>query len=300
MLAERYSGNLLEHIRAFTELATRVDRGNNGAYFDAARALGLDVSVLRRRMQTLAAWIGRPLFDGRGTSMRVTFEGAALMATAKRIDEEIDALRHVERPPLLRLGCTGTITTELMPGVLASMQRAHPRLVVQIIRAGADLALRSIADKTLDFAVVRASTAPSGVTSRLLARDRLWVAVPKGHELARGSLAPARLAKFPMVTYRPTSATRIRVMETLAPLGGSASIEVDGKEAALRFVEAKSGIAFVSLLGDHTVTRRGVLLREVTRHFRRASFLLVHSPRTLGIWESDFVRLMVARMHGRA
>ena len=52
-------------------------------------------------------------------------------------------------------------------------------------------------------------------------------------------------------------------------------IEVDGKSAALAYVAAGLGIAFVSAVASERPERKGVVLRDVTAHFEPIAFWLV-------------------------
>src|SRR5436190_207163 len=73
--ARTYPGDLLDHLRAYCALCACVERGERGAFTRAAGELALDVSVLRRRIQTLALFLGAPLVEGRGTHLRLTQAG---------------------------------------------------------------------------------------------------------------------------------------------------------------------------------------------------------------------------------
>lgn len=66
--AAAYPGELLDHLCAFAQLCESVERAERAAFARTAKALALDVSVLRRRMQTLATFIGASLVGGRGNA----------------------------------------------------------------------------------------------------------------------------------------------------------------------------------------------------------------------------------------
>src|SRR5256885_4309386 len=87
-----YGGDLLEHLRSFVALATAAERGERGVFGRAARELAVDASVLRRRMQTLSMWVGAPLLEGRGTTMRLTRAGVRTRAHAIRA---LDAVAEI-------------------------------------------------------------------------------------------------------------------------------------------------------------------------------------------------------------
>jgi DNA-binding transcriptional LysR family regulator len=66
-----------------------------------------------------------------------------------------------------------------------------------------------------------------------------------------------------------------RVLAVLGPYGAIPWIEVDGKAAALAYVAANLGIAFISAVASHRPERPGVALRDVTASFAPVSFWLI-------------------------
>jgi DNA-binding transcriptional LysR family regulator len=274
--AAPYPGDLLEHLRGFVALCTRLDMPGPGAFERAARALHLDPSVLRRRMQALQGWVGHPLFLGRGARLGLSPAGARLRGRALAILGLVADLARDDAPPRLAVGCTGTILTELLPDVILQLERAHPGLRVAVRRVGSAPCLRLVEEGELDVGVVRAARAPRGFVATRLCPDRLWVAAPSGHPLLRaGRLDARRLAEEPLIVYGESSQTRGRVLSVLEPLGARVRVEVDGKSSAVEYVRRGLGVAFLSLLPRHTPPTRGVGLREVTSLFPRTSFWIV-------------------------
>ena len=72
-----YPGDLLLHLDSFVVLLRHARSGKASAYERAAQELGIDRSVLRRRLQTLKAWAGTELLHGRGQRMQPTRPGPA-------------------------------------------------------------------------------------------------------------------------------------------------------------------------------------------------------------------------------
>jgi len=131
----------------------------------------------------------------------------------------------------------------------------------------------------VDFAIVRGADRPAGVAATRLGADRLWLAVPEGSALASAKrLTMASLAREPLVGYGPSSSTMWPVMAVLGPLGATPWLEADGKAAALAYVAAGLGIAFVSALADQRPERRSVALRDVTASFGPVSFWVIWRP----------------------
>lgn len=272
-----YPGDLLDHLRAFALLCTSVERGER-AFARTAAELALDVSVLRRRMQTLARFIGAPLVQGRGNRLQLTPAGGRARVHALRTLEAAAELALVGEDDVgpLRIACTGTVLAELLPPALRALRDAFPRLLFRVRRAGAVASRALIAHGEVDFAIIRAVEQPAGLTAVRLAADRLWLAVPASSPLAKvRHLAMPSLAREPLIGYSRDSSTMKRVMAVLGPHGGTAWIEVDGKAAALAYVTARLGIAFVSAVASQKPARAGVALRDVTASFGTVSFWLI-------------------------
>ena len=273
----RYSGDLVEHLRSFRVLAQRIEHDPRGAYEAAAASIPVDQSVLRRRMQTLEEHLGAPLLEGRAAALRLSAVGRAVAEESERVFAAIGRLHERAgcAPSHLTFACTGTITTELLPEVFRELQRAFPDLSLRVRRAGADAARRLLDSGAADLAVVRADSAPDGVEAEDLCRDRLWLALPAKHPLAKRRRIDAEtMASLDVVGYRARSSTRRRVMSVLEPLGAEVRFEVDGRAAALRFVSLGLGAAFLSLLPGHRVRAKGVVVRDVSRHFPGSHFWL--------------------------
>jgi DNA-binding transcriptional LysR family regulator len=276
--ARTYPGDLLDHLRAYSALCECVERGERGAFTRAAGELALDVSVLRRRMQTLAHFVGAPLVDGRGPHLRLTPAGTRARTHALRTLEAAAelALIGADDGGPLRVACTGTILAEILPPALRAVRDVYPRLGFRVRRAGSEASRALVANDQVDFAVVRAEERPTGVAATRLAADRLWLATPRGSALAKATrLTMAAVAREPLVGYSTQSSTMRRIMAVLGPHGAAPWIEVDGKTAALSYVAAGLGIAFVSVVASQRPARAGVVLRDVTASFGPVAFWLI-------------------------
>ena len=273
-----YPGDLLDHLRAFAALGACLESGERHAFARAAADLAIDVSVLRRRMQSLASFVGAPLLEGRAAELRLTRAGVRARRQALRALEAAAELSRAAEEDVgpLRVACTGTIFAEVLPRVLRELHAAYPKLLYRVRRAGAEASRALVARGDADFAIVRAADRPAGVSTARLGADRLWLAVPESSPLATARrLTMASLAREPLVGYGPASSTMRRIMAVLGPLGATPWLEVDGKAAALAYVAAGLGIAFVSALADQRPERPLVAFRDVTPSFGPVSFWLI-------------------------
>lgn len=292
-----YPGDLLDHLRSFAVLATRIEGADGAAFHRAASELAVDVSVLRRRLATLTAHVGASLVEGRGSTLRLTKAGLRVRASAARALEATEDLGTSGRDDAgpLRVACTGTILAEVLPPVLRAMRDEHPRLGFRVRRAGGEASRALLAKGDIDFAVIRSTARPEGLESRRVGSDRLFLVAPAKSALAKAPrLTPAKVARESLVGYSAASSTMRRVLAVLGPLGASPWIEVDGKAPALSYVAAGLGVAFVSALEPQRPERAGVVARDVTSWFAPVSFWLVwHSARaSLPPWGARFVDLV--------
>ncbi|MBX3230265.1 MAG: hypothetical protein KIT84_03975 [Labilithrix sp.] len=294
-----YPGDLLLHLESFTTLLVEVRRGRPGAFEASARVLGVDRSVLRRRIRTLDDWIGAPLLEGRGAALRPSAAGQRLAERAERLVAGAKELRAdvVAARERVVVGCTGTITTELLPRVLVDLERRTRPVQLVVRRAGGALCESLVRGREVDLGVVRADEPPQGLAHRHVADDRLWFVVPKTHALAKASrVTLAQMASTPLVLYGESSRTRRRVMDRLAPHDAAIRVEVEGRAAALEYVRAGIGATFLSLLPGHRVDARGVRAFDVTSHFGRSRFWVIGRKER---WSEPTLRAVVERLSAR-
>ena len=291
-----YPGDLLLHLESFTALLAEVKRGKSGAFDQCARKLGVDRSVLRRRMRTLDAWIGTPLLAGRGAALMPSPAGQRLAERAERLLAGVRELRADLTRERVTIGCTGTITTELLPRVLVSLEKRAKPVQLVVKRAGGALCESLLASGDIDLGVVRADEAPKNFAHRRLTDDRLWFVLPATHELAKAKAAKlthAQMASVPLVLYGESSRTRARVMERLAPHGAQIRIEVEGRAAALEYVRAGIGATFLSLLPGHSADLRKTHALDVTTQFPRSRFYAIARHDR---WDDPLIRDVVAEL----
>ena len=283
----RFPGDLVEHARAFGVLSAEIEVPGAGAFERAARKLRLDPSVLRRRLQSLADFAGGELVQGRGRELRLSPLGARVRGVCAEMVDLAGAVRtHVAPPERVVIGCTEAVSSDLLPAALAALRREHPHVTVAVRRLGTEECVARLVAGEIDLGVARGAPFerrwPRELDATLLGRDRLWIASPRKHAIARARTVRLRdLAAHPLVLYSAASATRRRVMSALAPLGAHVALEVDGRAAALAYARRGFGVGFLSLLPRSVPRAPGVRMRDVSRLFPPSAFWLL-VPRTPG------------------
>ena len=291
-----YPGDLLLHVESFAALVAHLRRGRQGAFERTADELGVDRSVLRRRIQTLGEWVGAPILEGRGTEARPTPQGARLAEHATRLVEAAGRLRVevTQANDRVVIACTGTITSELLPRIVLDLEKRPSPIQLVVRRAGGAACETLVRSGEADLGVVRADEPPRGLVTRTLSSDRLWFVMPAHHPRPSNKRPTlAEMARVPLVLYGESSRTRARVMDRLRPHGASIRIEVEGRSAALAYVRAGVGATFLSLLPGHAIDRKRVRAYDVTALFDRSAFYVIATKQR---WSSASIAAVVTEL----
>ncbi len=167
----------------------------------AAERLHMAQSPLSQAIRQLEAQLGATLFDRTTRRVELTPAGEALLRDAERILGSIEAaqtrvrLVGAGRTGLLRVGATGLAAYRQLPQLARIATRELPGLELRfepdLLTPAQEQALQ---EDRIDLAVLRPPLRRAGLASRLVARERLVVAVPQSHRLAGDE--PVRLAEL--------------------------------------------------------------------------------------------------------
>jgi DNA-binding transcriptional LysR family regulator len=128
-----------------------------GSLSGAARALGVAQPTVRRQIEQLEEALGVVLFTRSQTGLVATETAAASLPYAESMAGVADALvRSVSAPVdsehgTVRVTCSEVVGVEVLPAILADLQREHPKLQIELslsntnedlLRREADVAVR--------------------------------------------------------------------------------------------------------------------------------------------------------------
>jgi DNA-binding transcriptional LysR family regulator len=168
-----------------------------GNFTRAARESNVSQPSLSRAIMQLEKEFGGALFYREPDNIRLTELGRIvepfMVATLDNANSARSAARRFSggKKCLLRLGVMRTISPDLFEPLLASMRANHADVSISILDGGADDLRRRLLEGRLDAAIY---ASPSDVyVEKLheiaLYRERMFVVVPRGHELAaRGEI----------------------------------------------------------------------------------------------------------------
>jgi DNA-binding transcriptional LysR family regulator len=185
----------LRQLRYFVTVAQTCHFGQ------AAEQLHMAQSPLSQAIRQLESHVGATLFNRTTRRVELTPAGDAFLRDAQRILESVDAaqtrvqLIGTGSTGLLRVGSTGLAAYRQLPQLARIAARETPGLVLRfhpdLLTPAQELALE---EDRIDLAVLRPPLRRTGLSSRLIARERFVLAVPHSHRLAGDE--PVELAEL--------------------------------------------------------------------------------------------------------
>jgi DNA-binding transcriptional LysR family regulator len=158
----------------------------------AAERLHMAQSPLSQAIRQLESQVGATLFTRTTRRVELTPAGEALLRDALRILESVESAQERVRlvsdghSGLLRVGATGLAAFRQLPRLARIAARAVPGLV---LRFQPDLLTpmqeRALSEDRIDLGVLRPPLRDTDLTSRLITRERLVLAVGEDHRLGR-------------------------------------------------------------------------------------------------------------------
>ena len=220
----------LRHLQALVAIS------DHGTFSAAADHLGTVQSNVSSHVARLERELSAPLIDR--SNGHFTQEGEAVLARARRILSELDALVSDvaackdEVTGTVRVGMIGTTARWLAPQLMELAADRHPNLALMIAE-GITTGLESqLADGQLDLAVLNFPVHGKDLLSKLLFEEDLVLVVPNDHPLAAldRQLVLEDLAELKLILPLPGTALRDELDAAMKPSGIelSASAQIDG------------------------------------------------------------------------
>lgn len=247
----------LEHLLAIAD---------TGSFSRAAGRLFITQSALSRSIQGLESELGGPVLDRLGKRNTLTPLGLEVVARARPILRDLEALRDSAR--LLQQGDLGRISVGLgsVPAalltvpLLTTVARDYPSLRVSVTHGPTELLVMQLRNRQCDALVVdlrRVVPAPD-LQIEALAEQRGGFIVRAGHPLADAArVTLAQVLAYP-VASTPLSDEVIRLMVDQFGLQAHPSemvrLECDDVSSLLAAVEQSDAV----FLGVHAAARAGL------------------------------------------
>jgi DNA-binding transcriptional LysR family regulator len=184
--------------------------GRRGTIRAAAEAMSITPSAVSQQLRILEAEAGVALLERQGRRVRLTEAGEMLarhadtISTAMAAAEAELAAARVEIGGTLRIAAFPTAARAILPGVIAELGRAYPRLRVTLRDLETEESLAALRLDEVDLAVVDeydevTRIREPGIELIDIMDDPLFVAVPPGRAPGRTPVSLADFADDPWI-----------------------------------------------------------------------------------------------------
>lgn len=218
------------------QLAALVAVADTGTFSAAADLLHTVQSNVSTHVARLERELGVTLVDR--AQGRLTEEGEAVVARARRVASELDALvadvasLRDEVEGAVRMGVIGTTGRWLMPHLLAGMEAAHPKVRVGVLEGNTTALVPHLVGGRLELAIVNLPVTDPDVTVELLFEEDLLLVAPLHHPLAASEdeITMAEVAEHDILLPPHGASIRVDLDAAAAEAGVElrAKAELDG------------------------------------------------------------------------
>jgi DNA-binding transcriptional LysR family regulator len=238
------------------QLSALLAVAEHGTFSAAAKALYTVQSNVSTHIARLERELGVTLVDrSRGL---VTEEGAIVVARARRILNEIDAMRAdvlsmgEEVAGDVRLGVISSTARWLVPPLLSAIRERHRRIRPIVVEASTTSLAPQLLNGQLDMAVLNLPTDEPELSTEVLFEEDLVLVVPEQHVLAEHErITLTMLADHPLLLAPPGTALRddVEAASSAAGVKLQALAEIDGVRLMASLAFAAAGPALLPATG---------------------------------------------------
>jgi len=276
------------------ELAVLLALVRAGNLAGAGQLAGVDGSTVFRTVQRAEKSLGQRLFERSRAGYRPTELGLRLAQHAERIEAELEAARAEARADagavsgVVRVATTDTLLKGLLLPVLGPLQKAHPRLRLEITARNE---LANLTQREADIALRATAKPPPHVVGRHLGTLRSAVFMARQRGRARvPDLAAApwivvddALPEHPSVRWRKKHLPRVEPVlrvNSVQSVFDAVAAGLGVGIAPLFLAEGQPGVAMVGEPLEDCEAQLWLLTHPESRHLRRiavvAAYLAQH------------------------
>jgi DNA-binding transcriptional LysR family regulator len=278
-------------------LETFARAAETSSFTGAAKALRLTQAAVSQRIQVLEKTLGTSLFQRRGGRVLLTEAGRKLYAYAQQIlDLHRKARQDVtghETPVAaeLCLAASSIPGEHLLPALLSIFSQKHPHVHVRASVSDSMEVMARVERGEASLGLVGRKAENSHLEFRFLASDRMVLAVPPNHVLARRKRVSVRqLADHALVLRESGSGLRHCFEKSLERAGRSLAdlrvvLELGSNEAIKEAVLRGVGVAVLSIYAVQKELQTGKLhaLAVSGLHCDRDMFIVRDKRRVLSL-----------------
>jgi len=220
----------------------------------AAEELHLTPPAISIQVRQLEGHAGAKLFERAGRKIRLTQAGEEVLARSREIlghiraaEETLAGLGSLEQG-LLDVGVINA-GDYFFPWMLAAFRKHHPRIRVRLTVGNREDLLARLAEHEIDLAVMSHAPTQPIFSAEAFARHPHVIVGPPSHPLAkRRGVTIEMIAREPLITREPGSATRLAMEQAFAEARVAPRIEMEiaSNETIKQAVAAGFGLGFLS------------------------------------------------------
>ena len=216
----------------------------------AAARLHVAQPSISSAVAALEQELGAPLFHRERSQVTLTGAGEAFLPWARQVLADCEAGAAAVRDLLglqrgrLVVGATPSLTTNLLPLVLARFHGEHPGVELTVHEAGSQELVDRLGKGEMDLAVVILPVDRPWVASTALMQEELVLAVDASHPLAhRRAVRVAELERVPLVMFKDGYDLREATLEACRQAGFAPMMAMQGLEMDGALALAGAGVA---------------------------------------------------------
>lgn len=228
----------------------------SGSLTQASKDRGLSVGALSQQLQRLSSDIGFPLFVKSGRGLALTAHGRQLADRARRVLEEVDALRQSfsadaesdTKPFHLASGATTLI--HAVGRHLRVLRRRYPRASLRITAANTEEMVEGLLKHRFDLAIISLPVLEDRLNLHPIYEEELLLLRPVDKPLKGwrvGQIPASELGELPFLLYPPESNMRQLIDAGFRGINfvPRVNMEAADTEVIVRLVEAGFGQSFL-------------------------------------------------------
>jgi DNA-binding transcriptional LysR family regulator len=269
-----------------------------GSFRSAARRLGVAASAINRHILLLEIELGFVLFDRKARGLKLNEAGEILYrhctTTARSFEdalEQLDALRELRRG-VVRVAASESFAAEIVPEICADFNDIYPGIRLNVIVAGTDTVVASVASDESDVGFAFGNTAPPGV--RIVSAVDLPIGAVVGakHPLARRKKVSLRdCLKYPLLIpdSRLSFRRRIDEISDIFSSRQTPGIEATSPRLMIGIARMNRHVTFQTYIGITDDLARGtfVFLPLTDKKLKPDHCMIIASARSRGRFAAE-------------
>lgn len=242
----------LRYLKYFVTVAERQN------FTRAAEELHVAQPAISQQIKSLEEELGVTLLLRTKRSVKLTAAGHAFLSEAREILAHAELSKQIARRAArgetgsLAIGCVGASASGFLPELIRSYRKKFPAVRVHLLELTPEQQLQAFAREKIDIGFTRplAAADAKNFTQELVYRDRLMLAVPENHSLAKaGQVRLERFAGEDFVMFKRSEAPKLgdAMMQLCAKAGFTPQVvsEPPMIQTVLLAVASGIGVAIV-------------------------------------------------------